>query len=43
MKRFLVKVRGWWRRHISSMVPKEYEDMFDEYYERDEDGNIKRY
>jgi hypothetical protein len=43
MKNIILKIKKWWKKHICDTVPKGYESMFDEYFEKDEDGNIKRY
>jgi hypothetical protein len=31
VKKLIIKIKDWWRRHICAPVPKGMEDMFDEY------------
>ena len=42
MKKLKELVRLWWKKHIVDDVPEGYEDMFDEYFERDKNGNVKK-
>ena len=42
MRKLKELIKRWWKKYIIDECPPGYEDMFDEYFERDENGNVKK-
>jgi hypothetical protein len=42
MKKIKESIKRWWKKYVIDECPPGYESMFDEYFERDENGNVKK-